>query len=207
MTAFAMARWFGVVALLALSGCGQREPASAGERPAAPVQGWIDYTDAGQGYNLSFPESWHRAAERMSRISEPREMLSLATVPLSWRRTDCEAFAGAAGISMGPRDVVLTVWERGYDRDSKWSDFPRRPPRFGPVADAQPARAGCGEPAGTIIHWRNVAIPGATSIRWSGSAPMLRRTTRLRSGTSSTPCASTPTIDRTGPPAGERPGP
>jgi hypothetical protein len=174
MTALSMARSFGLVALLAVCGCGQREPGSADERPAAPVQGWIDYTDAGQGYNVSFPESWHRATGRMSRISEPRELLSLGTVPLSWRRTDCEAFAGAAGISMGPRDVVLTVWERGYDRDSEWSDFPRRPLRFGPVADAQPALTLCGEPAGTIIHWRNFSDSGRhfhTLVRIGPDAP------------------------------------
>jgi hypothetical protein len=174
MTAFGMARWFGVLALLALPSCGQREPTSAGQRPAAPVQRWIHYTDAGQGYNVRFPDSWHRATERVSRISEPRELLSLGTVPLSWRRTDCEAFAGAAAIRMRPRDVVLTVWERGYDRNSKWSDFPRRPLRFGPVADAQPARAGCGEPAGTTIHWRNISDSGRhfhTLVRIGPNAP------------------------------------
>jgi hypothetical protein len=91
----------------------------------------------------------------MSRISEPRELLSLATGPLSWHETDCEGFAGAAGVSMGPADVVITVWERGYDHDSEWRDFSPRPRSFGPVADPEPAGRGCGEPSGTIIHWRN----------------------------------------------------
>jgi hypothetical protein len=91
----------------------------------------------------------------MSRLSEPRELLSLATVPLRWHRTDCEAFAGAAGAGMGPGDVELTVWERGSDPNSEWLDFPSRPKRFGPVPAAEPAGRGCGEPPGTMIHWRN----------------------------------------------------
>ena len=172
MTVFAMARWVGVVALLLLSGCGPRESASADQRPAAAVQGWLDHSDASQGYSVSFPASWHRATERMSRIDDPRELLSLGTVPLRWQRTDCEAFAGAAGIGMGVGDVVLTVWERGYA--SGRSHFPPRPPRFGPVAGAEPAGPGCGEPAGTTIHWRNFSDSGRqfhTLVRVGPDAP------------------------------------
>ena len=91
----------------------------------------------------------------MSRISEPRELFSVGTVALQWRPTNCEAFAGAAGAGMGPADVVVTVWERGYDRHSTWSEFPGRPTAFGPVGDGEPAGGECGEPAGTKTHWRN----------------------------------------------------
>jgi hypothetical protein len=174
MTVFTPARWFSVLALLVLSGCGPREPASADERRVASAQGWLHYTDAGQGYSVRFPESWHRATERMSRIGDPRELLSLGTVPLSWHRTDCEAFAGAAGVSMGPRDVVLTLWERGYDRGSDWVAFPSRPQRFGPVAEPESAARGCGEPGRTIIHWRNFSDSGRhfhTLVRVGRDAP------------------------------------
>jgi hypothetical protein len=150
----------GVMTLLVLAACGQREPSSATERAGDAVPGWTAHTDADRGYSISFPRSWHRATERMSRISEPRELLSLATVPLSWHDTDCEAFAGGAGVSMGPGDVVVTVWERGYDPDSDWLDFPPRPRSFGPVPDAEPAGPGCGEPPGTMIHWRNFSEVG-----------------------------------------------
>lgn len=124
------------------------------------MRGWTGRSDADRGYSVSFPDSWHRAAVRMSHISEPRELLSLATVPLTWRPTNCEAFAGAAGIGMGPRDVVVTVWERGTDLDSDWRDFPPRPQQFGPVPSAEPAGPGCGEPPGTMIHWRNFSDSG-----------------------------------------------
>jgi hypothetical protein len=165
---------FGVVALLVLGGCGQQELGSRAERTRDSVMDWTTHADPDRGYSISFPGSWQLASERMSRISEPRELLSLGTTALSWHPTDCEAFAGAAGVSMGPRDVVVTVWERGYDRDSDWVDFPPRPDRFGPVPDAEPASRGCGEPSGTMIHWRNVSDSGRhfhTLVRIGPEAP------------------------------------
>jgi hypothetical protein len=153
------ARLCGVAALLVLCGCGQQESSSRAERTGASLGGWTAHTDADRGYRVSFPGWWRRATEPMS-ITEPRELVSLATVPLSWRHTDCEAFAGAAGISMSPDDVVVTVWERGYDHGSAWLDFPPRPQAFGPVPDAEPAGPGCGEPPGTMIHWRQFSDSG-----------------------------------------------
>jgi hypothetical protein len=139
------------------------------------------HTDPARGFSIGVPDGWHRAGERMSRISEPRELVSLGTEPLAWRPTDCEAFAGAAGAGMSPRGVVVTVWERGRGA-GPWPDFPPRPERFGPVADAEPAGHGCGEPPGTMIHWRNFtdgarhfhtlvrigpeAPPGAAETAW-----------------------------------------
>jgi hypothetical protein len=132
-----------VILISALCGCDQGDP------------DWRVQSKPTRGYSLDCPDSWQLATERMSRISEPRELFSLGTVALRWRPTDCEAFAGAAGASMGPGDVVVTVWERGHDRSSTWSDFPARPAAFGPVGDGEPAGRGCGEPRGTMNHWRN----------------------------------------------------
>jgi hypothetical protein len=167
-------RSFLTIAFLLATGCGPQaqalrpEPgADAGPRPAA-------HADLARGYSVSVPEGWFRPAERMSHIDEPRELLSLSTVPLRWRPTNCEAFAGAAGSGMGPDDVVITVWERGYDPGSDWPGFPARPARFGPVAGAEPAGEGCGEPTGTIIHWRNFSERGRhfhTLVRIGPDAP------------------------------------
>lgn len=136
-----------LILLCALCGCGQEDPE------------WAAYSDATRGYSLAMPDEWHLATERMSRISEPRELFSVGTLALQWRPTDCEAFAGAAGAGMGRADVVVTVWERGHDRHSTWSDFPPRPAAFGPVHDGDPA-SDCGEPAGTKTHWRNFSEAG-----------------------------------------------
>ena len=143
-----LARAVPVILLSGLYGCGQADP------------DWTVRSDPARGYSVEVPDRWQLATERMSRISEPRELFSLGTGALEWRRTDCEAFAGAAGESMGPADVVVTVWERGYDSHSTWSDFPARPSAFGPVGDGEPANRGCGEPAGTRTHWRNFTDTG-----------------------------------------------
>jgi hypothetical protein len=131
--------------------------AGCGEQGSPAATGWTTHEDPERGYSVRYPPSWHRATERMSRIEDPRELLTVATTSLSWRATNCEAFAGAAGSGMAPEDVAVTVWERGHDRESEWRDFPPRPQQFGPVPDAGPADDGCGEPPGTIIHWRNFA--------------------------------------------------
>jgi hypothetical protein len=77
MTACTLVRSCGVMALLIFGGCGQRERSSTADRTGAQLAGWTDHTDANRGYSVSFPDSWHRATERMSRIGEPRELLSL----------------------------------------------------------------------------------------------------------------------------------
>jgi hypothetical protein len=106
-------------------------------------------------YSVELPDSWRLAPERMSRISEPRELFSAGTARLTWRPTNCEAFAGAAGASMGAADVVLTVWERRHVRQATGLDFPARPAAFGPVGSGEAAGSGCREPRGTVTHWRN----------------------------------------------------
>jgi hypothetical protein len=163
-----------VLALLVLVGCGQQGPASRAQRTGEAATEWAAHADRDRGYRISFPGSWQLASERMSRISDPRELLSIGTTGLSWRPTDCEAFAGAAGAGMGARDVIVTVWERGHDRDSEWIDFPPRPDRFGPSPDAERAGRGCGGPAGTMIHWRNFSDSGRhfhTLVRIGPDAP------------------------------------
>ena len=147
-----MVKVFGILIFTLAVGCAEREH----RRATAPAPAWISHADATLGYSIRYPESWRRATERMSRITDPWELLSIGTAPLRWQHTDCEAFAGAAASSMGARDVVLTVWERG----GAGSAFPARPPRFGPVADARPAGPGCGEPRGTVIHWRDFGTAG-----------------------------------------------
>lgn len=139
------------VSAVLTAGCG------AAERQRS---GWTTYQDAHWGYSVRFPDSWHRAVEPVSpKLTEPREILSMATFPPRYRPTDCEAFGGSARSQMGREDVFLTVQERGYDRDSDWPDFPPRPERFGPT-DPRPAEDGCGDRPGTTVHWRNFTAAG-----------------------------------------------
>jgi hypothetical protein len=164
----------GALAAPGMGACSEAEPATEAERTGARAEAWETYADPGRGFAISFPPSWRRATESMSRISEPRELVSLGTTVLRRHATDCEAFAGSAGASMDGDDVVITLWERGHDPRSEWRDFPPRPRRFGPVADAQAAGRGCGEPPGTTIHWRNVTDSGRhlhTLVRVGPEAP------------------------------------
>jgi hypothetical protein len=157
----------------ALAACGDQAAPPPTATDAAPAP-WTAYTDADRGYGISFPHSWHRATERISRLSDPRELVSVATMPLAWRATDCEAFAGAAGASMGPSDVVVTVWERGTDSDPGWRGYPPRPRKFAPASDSEPTSGGCGEPPGTVTHWRNFSQYGRrlhTLVRIGPDAP------------------------------------
>jgi hypothetical protein len=150
-----------VILVVALCGCDQEDP------------DWTVHSRSARGYTVEFPDSWQVATERMSRLSEPRELFSVGTAALEWKATNCEAFAGAAGASMDRADVVVTVWERGYDGHSAWSDFPARPASFGPVGSGDSAR-GCGEPQGTVTHWRNFREAGRhfhTLVRIGPDAP------------------------------------
>jgi hypothetical protein len=162
-------------ALAALpAGCGREDPEPVGPAHSDPGPVSPTYSDPDRGFAISYPNSWRRATERMSRLGDPRELVSLGTGELRWRPTNCESFAGSAGYGMRSDDVAITLWERGHDPHSAWRDFPPRPERFGPVPHAEPAGPGCGEPPGTIIHWRNVADAGRhlhTLVRIGPDAP------------------------------------
>jgi hypothetical protein len=96
-------------------------------------------------------------------LTEPREILSLATFPFArHRRTNCEAFGGSARSQMGRDDIFATVLERGFDPESQWPDFPPRPEHFGPTHPqlGEPGERGCGDPWGTTIHWHNFSDSG-----------------------------------------------
>jgi hypothetical protein len=160
MTFLTLARGIAVSVVVVVVGCGEGEQPPNGQGTGYSRADWTVVSDPARGYSVSFPSSWEKATEQLSRISEPRELLSLATAALSWQPTNCEAFAGAAGVGMGSADVVVTVWERRGDRDSAWSDFPPRPEGFAEVGNAEPAGPGCGEPRGTMMHWRNFSDSG-----------------------------------------------
>jgi hypothetical protein len=155
-----MAALLAVAALLLFAGCGK---GGEGQLRATdePQAEWMTYRDTSWGYSVSFPSSWQRAREPVApSLTEPREILSLATFPLRQQPSDCEAFGGAARSDLGARDVFLTVLERGYDHRSEWPDFPPRPEHFGPSRDAAASDHLCGDTPGTRTHWRNFSDQG-----------------------------------------------
>jgi hypothetical protein len=147
-----------VVSAAVLAACGGQGSQSAEKVNSAEG---TTYQSAKWGYTVSFPTSWQRAETPVSRITDPREILSLGTVPLRHRPTNCEAFAGSAREDLGPSDAFLTVLERGVDRGSEWLDFPPRPNRFGPTPEnAKGADPACGDRPGTDGRWLNFTDAG-----------------------------------------------
>jgi hypothetical protein len=153
------------ILLVALSGalvaaCGDHATRTAEEAELTPP-GWTTYQSADWGYTVSFPTTWQRAENPVSRITDPREILSLGTFPLRYRPTNCEAFAGSAREDLGPTDAFLTILERGVDRGSEWLDFPPRPKRFSPTPEnAEGSEPACGDRPGTDGRWLNFTDAG-----------------------------------------------
>ena len=120
---------------------GVRAPAVAGER--------VDRDRAvgiarGRGLTVQLPGGWSRAHESLTpSLIDPREVLSVATVPLRYRATECAHMAGAALEDLGPADAFITLQERGLDPSSTWPDFPPRPTRFGPELGAREEASAC----------------------------------------------------------------
>lgn len=141
-----------VLTCLAFGGCGAGEPS----RPASPgpPAGWTTtYSDKARGYTMRIPTGWERARESLTpALTDPREVASVGTRPLRHRRSNCEAFAGGARQALRAADALVTVQERGFDRASKWPDFPPRPRSFG-AARAKAPEPGCGDRPGTQTWW------------------------------------------------------
>jgi hypothetical protein len=151
-----------VALVVPLFGCGQDTERARGVTGTQQPK-WPTHQDARWGYSVRFPDSWYRAGQPVSELTDPREILALATFPLARQQaTNCEAFAGSARSEMRPNDVLLTIQERGYDHNSDWTDFPQRPGHFGPTdpSSADPADPGCGDPPGTTVYWRNFSDAG-----------------------------------------------
>jgi hypothetical protein len=109
----------------ALSACGDTD-----SEPAA----WTDYRDRERGYAVSFPSGWHRARTNLTpRITDPVEILSLATFPLRKGDQLCGDRGGRLG-RVRPDGALVTVQERGRGAYGG-RDFPPRPAAFRPDRD------------------------------------------------------------------------
>ena len=130
---------------LAVTACGE-EPASA------PLPQLV--TDRSHGLAVELPPGWRRASASLTPgLVDPREVLSVATFPLSYRPTGCAHVAGSALEDLGPRDAFLTLQERGLDPNSTWRDFPSRPAHFGPELGGPSEASECVPSARFTDHW------------------------------------------------------
>jgi hypothetical protein len=127
--------------LLALAGCTDDEP----PRHSLAV---------GHGVTVELPPGWQRADVSLTpNLTDPREVLSVATFPLAYRQGDCAHVPASALEDLGPRDAFVTLQERGRDPGSAWHDFPRRPERFGPRLGGPSEGHDCVPRARLRHHW------------------------------------------------------
>jgi hypothetical protein len=127
--------------LLSLSGCGEATP--DGERDAqAPAR--TQYESSRWGYTVSYPVAWIRAPRPLTPPRmKPREILSVATIPLRFRRTNCDAWAGSAQQDIGDRDVFVSVREAGDLSGADYGDFGARPSHVSAQSDEPPEPSPC----------------------------------------------------------------
>jgi len=108
----------------------------------------------GRGLTAALPGGWSQAHESLTpSLVDPREVLSVATVPLRYRATECAHVAGAALEDLGPEDAFVTLQERGLEPGSTWPDFPPRPAHFGPAPGSRSEASACVPSARFADYW------------------------------------------------------
>ena len=111
-------------------------------------------TERARGVTVELPPGWQRASVSLTPdLTDPREVLSVATFPLRYRATRCNHIAGSALEDLGPRDAFVTLLERGLDPGSTWAGFPPRPAHFGPGLGGPSEASACVPSAHFTDHW------------------------------------------------------
>ena len=130
---------------LAASACGGEEPPPR-VREAAVAAPQFDV----HGLAVELPPGWHRATEPLTpTLTDPREVLAVATFPLHYRETGCAHIAGSALEGLAPAGAFVTLLERGYGE----THLPPRPAKFGPELGGPSEASECVPDARFTDHW------------------------------------------------------
>ena len=145
-----VARSAWIVVVLAIAGCAETHAAPAPARQAAPPVAAVE----AHGLTVGLPPGWQSAAQSLTpHLTDPREVLAVATFPLRYRATQCAHVAGSALEDLGPADAFVTLQERGLDASTTWPDFPARPAHFGPELGGPSEASACVPSARFADHW------------------------------------------------------
>jgi hypothetical protein len=116
-----------------LAGCSGQPSRPAGD--VTPSE-WATYRDGERGFQVDVPAGWRRASGSLTpNITEPREILALATVRLRGAPRDnyCRPWDEPWLPEFSERDALVTIQEGG--RGSlrlNYKSYPPRPERFPP---------------------------------------------------------------------------
>jgi hypothetical protein len=144
----------GLLYTLLTAGIGSAAACGANDDATASAAKWERYDSREYGYSVRFPSGWHRVTEPLSpELSSPREIFSVGSIPLRYRQSNCEAWAGSAQQQLGPTDVFVTVREIGVGSRPVRDAMPR-PARFGDGSQLPSERSACPGSEALIQHFR-----------------------------------------------------
>jgi hypothetical protein len=121
-----------------LAGCGRQPSRPAGD--VTPSE-WTLYRDGERGFEVGVPAGWRRASGSLTpNITEPREILALATVRLRGAPRDnyCRPWDEPWLPEFSERDALVTIQEGGRGSLTlNYDSYPPRPQRFRPEQSEQ----------------------------------------------------------------------
>ena len=116
-------------------------------------------TRTAHGLTATLPAGWQSASRSLTpHLTEPREVLAVATYPLRYRRTGCAHVAGSALEDLGPTDAFVTLQERPPSPSRR--GFPRRPAHFGARLGRPSEASRCVPKARFADHWLTFSDAG-----------------------------------------------
>jgi hypothetical protein len=109
-----MRRFFVLIAVLVLSGCGGAEEQSPlpEVRAEGPAE-WVTHQDVDRSYTVAYPADWTLAPDRLTpNLADPKEILAIATYDPPVGGNRCSHQPVAAVEALGPGDALIVVFER-----------------------------------------------------------------------------------------------
>lgn len=110
-----------LVAGVVAAGCGAGAAVAPEVSPRSQAPRAID--DVRHGYSLTLPAGWHRAPRNLTpELTEPREILSIATYPLRYERRARCAIGGCPTPALNgfrAADVLVSIQERRQARPAR----------------------------------------------------------------------------------------
>ena len=131
----------------------------------------------GIGLTVELPEGWHRADHSLTpHLSDPFEVLSVATFPLRYRPGECNNMPTSALEDLGPRDAFVSLQERHSGGEGfRPADFPARPERLDAAFAGEPSEfAECLSGPHRRVHWFTFSDGGRafhTIVAFGDQAP------------------------------------